>query len=207
MFQFESDMLHATQLRDLWQSFWWPGLQWCREFLLRFWECRFEGVPPAIMRKIDICENCMKTTLINENGGNKLRQRESAHVAKRMAQLEKYATLIRSPLLAEFDRNPIKPTPTSDACKIPKLPEGIFTAKSWTHSLVGEFDKLGGPATWPNVVHETRMLSFLSFASYLELDSKWDRHFRLWNGTFAVTNHLIFKADEENEPGVLSTTQ
>ena len=203
LFELETDMAHCPTLKEIWNSFWFPGMQWCREVMVALWEVRYGCVPDRTKRKIEIYENSMKTTLLNENGGRMLRNRESAVVTKKMAHIEKYHTLVRSPLLEEFHRNPIKPTAAAEACKPKKLSDDLFTAKSWKHSLGADFDRLGCQANWPTIVHETRMECFLSFASYLAVNAEWQRHFSLWHSTFAVTNHIIFEAGKPLTSGIL----
>lgn len=189
----ECDMRHARALKALWSSFWWPGMQWCREILVRLYEVDFQYVPEFVKTKIGYLEKALRSTLICENGGARLRLRERQHVSKRMAKVEQWHTLLESPLLEDFGRKPTPVTPTAEACRPKKIDENIFAAKTWEHSMGSEFDRLGKIATWPSVTHETRMLAFTSLAAYLGVGGDWQRHAGSWRGLLAVPNHFVYR--------------
>lgn len=188
----EEDMRSSAELKGKWASFWWPQMQWCREIFLRLFEADFQTVPINVREKIELYMDSLRTTLPCENGGNRLRARETSHQGKRMPKIEKYHALLTSPILSDFERSPVQVTAAAEQCKPKKISDNFFTAQGWVHSMGSEFDRLGKQAEWPTIVHETRMQSFVSFAAFVECDGDWRRHFQLWQGLLAVPNHLIF---------------
>ena len=197
-------MRFAPELKAKWNSFNWPGMQWCREVNTRLYEADFARVPASVERKATMLGNAMRTSLAAENGGNRLQARQRQHVAGKMAKVEKYHCLLNSSVLPEFGRPTVQATAAAEESRPKKIPESTFSAKSWSHSLGGQFDLLGQGATWPNHTHEVRMNGFLSFAAFVKLQGDWRRHYNLWPGLLGVCNHLIFKTGAPMQSGLVS---
>ena len=184
-------MRWSDELKARWKSFIWPAMQWCREIMIRLYEVDFQEVPDCVQRKVALYENAQKTTLPCENGGNKLRHREKAQITKRICKVDKLHTLNSSSVQRDFDRRPCPVTAAAEQCRPKKVGDDFFSAAGWRHSLGEKYDALGQPATWPAMTREARMLGFLSWASMVQCQGDWVRHFGLWQGRLAVDTHLV----------------
>ena len=183
-------MRWSEELREKWASLVQFQMQWVRELLVRLYEVDFLEVPNCVKEKARQYKRALKTTLPCENGGNKLRHREKATCSKRIAKLEKLHTLSASCVQDDFDLRRVPITVAAETCRPKKIGEEFFSATGWQHSCGDAYDKLGQPAYWPTMTHESRMLAFLSWASLVKMNGDWDRHFKIWQGRLAVTNHF-----------------
>lgn len=193
--KFEKDMRHAEELQQKWKSFWWPAMQWCREVIIRLFENEFESVPADVIQKIKLFQHSFRISLPCEHGGGRLQIRARAHPSKRMSRVEKWHALLESPILNDFERSQVEPTPMAESCRPKRIDGKYFDCRGWKHSLEGDFDHLGREATWLATTHEHRMRCFLGWASFVELDGDWARHCALWRGMLAVDGHLLFDDD------------
>lgn len=203
--QLEADMRSSPRLKTMWDHFWWPGMQWCREVLIDLHQVGFSHVPDYTKRKVRIFQQAIRTSLMSELGGNKLRSRETAHVSKKLVDLSRWHALLTSSVLPDQERPHVKITPATTAAKPDTLPRDLCKLGDWQVSIGAEFDRLRNEADWLSTTHLERMKCFLSWASFVKLGGNWEDHQNSWQSLLAIKGHLLFK-DASSPCGIVCCT-
>ena len=170
-------------------------MQWCREILIDLFQVGFRHVTPYAANKIRMFQQALRTSLPSELGGNRVKGRQTAHVSGKLAKVERWHSLLTSPIMADHERPAAQITPAAERMRPTKLEDDYFEVGKWEHSLGAAFDRLRGEADWLATTHEQRQLCFVSWASFVQLKGNWNDHLLLWNSLLPVVGHLLYNDD------------
>ena len=186
-------MADSGQLRDIWKRFWWPSGQWERTQLLHLRENKFQNYGERVRRSTNLASSAPFYTDHIEDGGNKLRTRESAHSAGMMLFIEKAHQLHSSCILENFGLCPLNIDARDRMTAAKKLPKGIFKASlRHEHSIKEDFDKMSVAALdWFCTDAIGRSMGFYKLMCYVKANGSATTYVKSWRSLLPIHGHYL----------------
>jgi len=204
--------LEKTALVDTTCASFTRNLQVSLHQLIRLDEQRFEPIPQDTSADVREYSMSLLSSLICEEGINKLRATAHGNRALRMNPVAAYHCLSMGPgakVLTEFGRAGMEISPTARAASPGQLPKNTFQSNATFCIIPSEtLDELCDPKqSWPSLAPQSIVMQGMAFQLMMHFKGEWGKMEHAFLNLLLIPGTVILKPGELKAKMVLSTTQ